>query len=131
MLLITISDIRLIDGGEPNRGRVEIFIDEIGWGWTAVCNSLDSITADIACRQLGFPNASFSFQGGSYEAYDEIEHVVEVVICYEDQWQESRLQDCYREWRVFQNLPQTGCWGPEGSTQAWLVCEHGKLQLRC
>ena len=98
----------------PHRGRVEIFYNGI---WTAVCNSLDSITAGIACRQLGFPNASFSFQGGSYETYDEIEHVVETVICKEDT--SRRLQYC--------SHPQlkTSCWA---ATQAWLQCEPGNLR---
>ena len=98
-------------------GRVEMLIDGM---WIAVCNSLDLLTADIACRQLGFPAASDSFQGDSH---DGIQHVVDMVICNDHHT--PRLQDCSRHWHG--NFPQTSCHFPQ--TLAWLNCEPGNFRL--
>ena len=117
LIPISDTDIRLVDGEVPHEGRVEILYPFL---WTAVCNSLDSITADIACRQLGFPNATDSFQGGAYEA-DVMEFVlvVETVFCKKET--STKLQYCFRRPKRL----QTSC---SAATRAWLQCQPGNLK---
>ena len=61
MLYITVAiygDLRLVDSSSTNlqAGRLEIFV----WGeWGTVCDDGFGLTeANVACRQLGFSNAS-------------------------------------------------------------------------
>ncbi|XP_038072278.1 uncharacterized protein LOC119740886 isoform X2 [Patiria miniata] len=59
-----IADARLADGRTYNEGRLEIFLNG---EWGTVCDDswgLDD--AQVACRQLGFPNASMATRGGTY-----------------------------------------------------------------
>ena len=119
MLVIPISEIRLVDGGMRHKGRVEMLFDGM---WIAVCSSLNELTADIACRQLGFSGFSDSYQGDSHGG---IQHFVDMVICHD--YRAPRLQDCIRYWHG--NFPQTSCLFKVSQTVAWLQCEPGNLGL--
>lgn len=53
-------DIRLVNGFSNSSGRIEIFI----YGeWGTVCdNKWDTFSANVACRQLGYPAALVSYR---------------------------------------------------------------------
>ena len=49
------GDIRLVDGIEPQEGRVEVCYEEV---WGTVCSDNWNIPdATVACRQLGFSSS--------------------------------------------------------------------------
>ncbi|XP_072013340.1 scavenger receptor cysteine-rich domain-containing protein DMBT1-like [Amphiura filiformis] len=57
------NDIRLADGSTPYEGRLEVYHDA---SWGTVCDDhFDLVDAGVACRQLGFGNATSLHSFGS------------------------------------------------------------------
>ena len=109
-----------------HKGRVEMLFHGM---WITVCSSLNELTADIACRQLGFSGFRDSYQGDSHGG---IQHFVDMVICHG--YHAPRLQDCIHYWNGSihywnGNFPQTSCLYKVSQTVAWLHCEPGNLGL--
>lgn len=53
----TVRKARLVDGGSPNQGRLEVSLDGVNWG--TVCHAMAVDGATVACREgLGFINAT-------------------------------------------------------------------------
>ena len=56
------GDVRLVNGRQPNEGRVEVCFNET---WGTVCNDIspyyygdwNQSEADVVCKQLGYPGA--------------------------------------------------------------------------
>ena len=58
------AELRLVDGNTRNQGRLEVFLND---EWGTVCDdSWDLEDALVACRQLGFPEATEATSGGSF-----------------------------------------------------------------
>ncbi|XP_022110413.1 uncharacterized protein LOC110989982 isoform X2 [Acanthaster planci] len=58
------AELRLVNGSKPYEGRLEIFLNGT---WGSVCGDQWGIhDAQVACRQLGFPQAVAATPGGSY-----------------------------------------------------------------
>ena len=56
--------IRLANGAAANEGRIEMFY---GNQWAGVCNNgLSKVAADVACRQLGYPDAKYVWNNGYF-----------------------------------------------------------------
>ena len=96
---------RLVYGGSPDRGRVEVY-DELHKIWGTVCDDgWDIDDANVVCRQLGFELATNAFDGGRFgEGTGEI--VLDDALCF---GYESRIQDC------------GGTWGSKGHN-----CDHSE-----
>ena len=54
------GDVRLVNGREPNEGRVEVCFNET---WGTICDHIspygnwNQSEADVVCKQLGYPGA--------------------------------------------------------------------------
>ena len=58
--------LRLVDGTTRNEGRLEVYI---GRQWGTVCDDSWGLSdANVACKQLGFPDALAPTAGGSFGA---------------------------------------------------------------
>ena len=57
--------VRLVNGGSPYEGRVEVCLNEI---WGRVCDALwDATDASVVCKQLGFSRYSKCGHGLNYQ----------------------------------------------------------------
>ena len=52
------GDVRLVNGSQPYKGRVEVCVNEV---WGKICADMrwdwSSIEANVVCKQLGYPGA--------------------------------------------------------------------------
>ena len=59
-----VGDIRLVDGGTPSQGRVEIYING---SWWTICDHWFSFDeALVVCKQLGLPELSELHYGAAF-----------------------------------------------------------------
>ena len=64
MLPSRFAVVRLVGGGGPSRGRVEVFYRGT---WGTVCdNGWDLTDAKVVCRELGFPGAVKVFYAATF-----------------------------------------------------------------
>nr|XP_054748965.1 deleted in malignant brain tumors 1 protein-like [Lytechinus pictus] len=94
--------VRLVDGGAPNQGRVEVIFNGT---WATICNEQwDIQDANVICRQLGYIGASEAAMEGEFSPGSGSIALSEVRC---EGW-EHEINDCYH-----------GLWGTSGST-----CSH-------
>ena len=62
--VLFVGDIRLVDGGAPNQGRVEIYIND-SW-WTICDNWFGYDEGRVVCKQLGLPALYDVYYGGTF-----------------------------------------------------------------
>ena len=64
ILIHILGDARLVDGGAPTQGRVEIYING---SWWTVCDSwFDCRHGRVVCNQLGLPTLSKVYYGADF-----------------------------------------------------------------
>ncbi|KAL8625611.1 hypothetical protein ACOMHN_043886 [Nucella lapillus] len=72
---------RLAGGTEHGEGRVEVYNDVRG-EWGGVCgDQMTPTTADLACRQMGFPGAHAVATNGRFSAGDKDRLALTSVVC--------------------------------------------------
>ncbi|XP_038070240.1 scavenger receptor cysteine-rich domain superfamily protein-like isoform X2 [Patiria miniata] len=111
--------IRLVNGGSPMQGRVEVYDGR----WGPVCDShWDMDDAQVVCRQLGYGDAVNAWKGMDLQGSKWfLGHIVYNVQCLGD---ENYLQDC--------QLSETGSCPYDhnaGVTCSGTDPENGKVQL--
>ncbi|XP_071494038.1 scavenger receptor cysteine-rich domain-containing protein DMBT1-like [Diadema antillarum] len=95
--------VRLVDGGGPNEGRVEVILNG---NWSTICDlGWDTKDANVVCRQLGYIGATNAPRGAHYGAGIGV-IALDDVRC---EGNERELNDCYH-----------GTWGSVDDQ-----CNHG------
>ncbi|XP_072169986.1 uncharacterized protein [Diadema setosum] len=84
------ASIRLVGGTSPNEGRVEIYVEDKGWG-TVCDNGWSYEDAVVACRQLGFPGAVYATPNAYFGGNSAIPVLIENVACVDS---EDSIQQC-------------------------------------
>ncbi|XP_022111583.1 scavenger receptor cysteine-rich domain superfamily protein-like [Acanthaster planci] len=70
------ANVRLVDGFNGNEGRLEVFLDG---EWGTVCgHSWGQPEATVACRQMGFPNATMVMRGRIFGSSKQRIHRYEI-----------------------------------------------------
>ena len=84
----TEGELRLRNGEAPNKGRIEVFHDN---HWGTICNgNFDLESANVVCRQLGYPGAAEVKNMAYFGAGTGPSHMLEVDCL----GTELRLIDC-------------------------------------
>ena len=55
-IIVHVTDLRLVNGGDNSSGELE-YLSASGWIPVCYTTQFDEHTADVVCRQLGFPYA--------------------------------------------------------------------------
>ena len=87
------SIIRLADGSAPNEGRVEVLGPDGQWG-TICDNGWSAEDAQVVCRQLGYPAASFYTSDAFFGSRPELPVLLENIHCVGREYQKLYLICC-------------------------------------